>query len=82
MSKIVKGIAYGGGIIAFGYALLKYTVPSEEEMQKRLGTPLNKAQEKANRERMMEHMRAAAESDKPVWISQEPPLVNDKPATP
>lgn len=34
MSKIVKGIAYGGGIIAFGYALLKYTVPSEEEMQK------------------------------------------------
>lgn len=34
MSKIAKGIVYGGGIIAFGYALLKYTVPSEEEMQK------------------------------------------------
>lgn len=33
MGNIAKGIVYGGGIIAFGYALMKWTVPTEQEMR-------------------------------------------------
>ncbi|CEP12029.1 hypothetical protein [Parasitella parasitica] len=61
------------GILATGYGLMKYTVPDEETMRKRLDPALRREYDQtkaANREKsqqMMEMMRQAAESDKPVW---------------
>ncbi|KAL9559880.1 hypothetical protein MBANPS3_000205 [Mucor bainieri] len=73
MANEIKVILYMTGILATGYGLMKYTVPDEETMRKRLDPALRKEYDQrraANREKgqqMMDMMREAAESDKPAW---------------
>ncbi|KAI8641852.1 hypothetical protein BD408DRAFT_443994 [Parasitella parasitica] len=73
MANEIKVLLYMTGILATGYGLMKYTVPDEETMRKRLDPALRREYDQAkaaNREKsqqMMEMMRQAAESDKPAW---------------
>ncbi|KAI7864671.1 hypothetical protein BDF14DRAFT_1884101 [Spinellus fusiger] len=73
MSKTIKAIVYGGGIIGTGYALMKFTVPDEEQMRSRLSPELlreydiarAKSQEK-NRA-LREQIKQTAATDRPAW---------------
>ncbi|KAI8384914.1 uncharacterized protein BYT42DRAFT_612580 [Radiomyces spectabilis] len=73
MDKVGKAIVYAGGIIGTGYALMKLTVPDEEQMRKRLNPKLQreaddiKASNAQKNQALMEHLREVAESDKPAW---------------
>ncbi|KAI8993702.1 hypothetical protein BDB01DRAFT_777207 [Pilobolus umbonatus] len=73
MANELKVIVYMTAIISTGYALMKYTVPDEEQMKKRLDPALRLEYDKmklANREKsqlLMDRIREAAETDKPAW---------------
>ncbi|KAL0082056.1 hypothetical protein J3Q64DRAFT_1721509 [Phycomyces blakesleeanus] len=73
MEKTIKCIVYGGGIIATGYALMKLTVPDEEQMRARLRPELQReydiarAKSKEKHLALMEHMREASETSRPAW---------------
>ncbi|CAO3671744.1 unnamed protein product [Rhizopus stolonifer] len=73
MANELKVIVYMTAIISTGYGLMKYTVPDEEQLKKRLDPALRKEYDEiraANREKgqqMMDLIREAAESEKPVW---------------
>ncbi|KAI9363567.1 hypothetical protein BD770DRAFT_379897 [Pilaira anomala] len=73
MANEFKVLVYMTTIIGSGYALMKYTVPDEETIKKRLDPALRKeyeAMKLANREKgqqFMDLMREAAETDKPAW---------------
>ncbi|KAI8884491.1 hypothetical protein K501DRAFT_217583 [Backusella circina FSU 941] len=73
MANELKVFIYATSILTTGYALMKYTVPDEETMKKRLDPALRQEYDQmkaANREKgqqMMDIIREAAESDKPVW---------------
>ncbi|CAO3653574.1 unnamed protein product [Mucor hiemalis] len=60
-------------IMGTGYGLMKYTVPDEEAMKKRLNPALRKeyeaAQEasRAKNQQFLDLMREAAETKKPAW---------------
>ncbi|KAI9314409.1 hypothetical protein BX666DRAFT_1966282 [Dichotomocladium elegans] len=80
MSKTVKGLVYAGAIIGVGYGLMKFTVPTEDELISRLPPHLQHdalERQRESRERhkiFMEQMRQAAYSDKPTW--QQPNTSN------
>ncbi|KAI9019515.1 hypothetical protein CLU79DRAFT_757614 [Phycomyces nitens] len=77
MEKAIKCVVYGGGIIATGYALMKFTVPDEEQMRARLRPELQReydiarAKSKERHLALMEHMREAAETNKPIWDERQ-----------
>ncbi|KAI7903304.1 uncharacterized protein BX663DRAFT_551595 [Cokeromyces recurvatus] len=77
MANEIKVLVYMTGIIAAGYGLMKYTVPDEEAMKKRLDPTLRreyderKAENREKGEQMMNLMREVAASDKPVWEMQK-----------
>ncbi|GAA5800666.1 hypothetical protein EDC94DRAFT_604080 [Helicostylum pulchrum] len=73
MANEFKVLVYMTTIIGTGVALMKYTVPNEDEIVKKLDPALRKEYEAiklANREKQqqfMDLMREAAETDKPAW---------------
>ncbi|KAI9281108.1 hypothetical protein BY458DRAFT_553012 [Sporodiniella umbellata] len=73
MANELKVIVYMTAIISTGYGLMKFTVPDEEQIKKRLDPALRKEYDQikeANRQKgqhMLDLIREAAESDKPVW---------------
>ncbi|RCH83619.1 assembly factor cbp4 [Rhizopus azygosporus] len=73
MANEFKVLVYMTAILGTGYGLMKYTVPDEEQIKKRLDPALRREYDKikaTNREKgqqMMDLMREAAESDKPAW---------------
>ncbi|KAG0745811.1 hypothetical protein G6F57_006950 [Rhizopus arrhizus] len=73
MANELKVIVYMTAILGTGYGLMKYTVPDEEQIKKRLDPALRKEYDQikaANREKgqkMMDLIREAAESDRPAW---------------
>ncbi|KAI8064836.1 uncharacterized protein B0P05DRAFT_640023 [Gilbertella persicaria] len=73
MANEFKVFVYITAILGTGYGLMKYTVPDEETMKKRLDPALRREYEQvkaANREKgqhMMDLMREAAETNKPAW---------------
>ncbi|KAI9478064.1 MAG: hypothetical protein EXX96DRAFT_569431 [Benjaminiella poitrasii] len=77
MANEIKVLIYMTGIIAAGYGLMKYTVPDEETMRKRLDPALRreyderKAESREKGQQMMNLMREISESDKPLWGAQQ-----------
>ncbi|CAO3677100.1 hypothetical protein G6F70_001638 [Rhizopus microsporus] len=73
MANEFKVLVYMTAILGTGYGLMKYTVPDEEQIKKRLDPALRREYDQikaTNREKgqqMMDLMREAAESDKPAW---------------
>ncbi|ORE08856.1 hypothetical protein BCV72DRAFT_303388 [Rhizopus microsporus var. microsporus] len=73
MANEFKVLVYMTAILGTGYGLMKYTVPDEEQIKKRLDPVLRREYDQikaTNREKgqqMMDLMREAAESDKPAW---------------
>ncbi|KAI9490739.1 CBP4-domain-containing protein [Zychaea mexicana] len=86
--SVARALVYAAGIIGTGYGLMKFTVPNEQEMRQRLDPHLREEYDKAKarnqqqHQALMEHMRLAAQSDKPAWASGSVPSSNDKPASP
>ncbi|CAO3611955.1 unnamed protein product [Cunninghamella blakesleeana] len=72
-----KFLTYASGIIATGYLLMKFTVPNEFEMRSRLDPALLKEAEKMkakhneHNQALIEQIKKAAESDKPVWVNEK-----------
>ncbi|KAI8350168.1 hypothetical protein BD560DRAFT_439088 [Blakeslea trispora] len=73
MANELKVIVYMTAILGTGYGLMKYTVPDEETMRKRLNPALRreyderKAMDREKGQQMMDMMREAAETKKPAW---------------
>ncbi|ORZ34242.1 hypothetical protein BCR44DRAFT_41152, partial [Catenaria anguillulae PL171] len=73
--KVVKSIVWGGGLIGLGVLLLKYTVPSEDDLRKAMSPDLQRQarhmeqSEAARNEkaRLLAAIRENAQSDRPVW---------------
>ncbi|KAI8147910.1 hypothetical protein BJV82DRAFT_664250 [Fennellomyces sp. T-0311] len=86
--SVARALVYAGAIIGTGYGLMKITVPNENEMRERLDPHLRqeydkvKARNQQQHQALMDHLKAVAQSDKPTWQTQSPPLSNDKPASP
>ncbi|KAI9263332.1 CBP4-domain-containing protein [Phascolomyces articulosus] len=85
--SVARALVYATGIIGTGYGLMKFTVPNEEQMRQRLDPHLReeydkvKARNQQQHQALMEHMKLAAQSDKPTWQSGAIPVRNDTPAT-
>ncbi|CAG8484335.1 5876_t:CDS:2 [Diversispora eburnea] len=66
-----KALVTGGLFVGFGYALMKYSTPTEEEFYMKLPPGFRKEEDKEKtRERtalMMEIVKKVAGSDKPSW---------------
>ncbi|CAO3596223.1 unnamed protein product [Absidia cylindrospora] len=79
VQNVGKVIVYASTIMATGYGLMAFTVPDEAEMRRRLDPALlkeadrMKAQNLERQQAMMDQLREAAASDKPVWGN-----INDK----
>ncbi|KAG0162532.1 hypothetical protein DFQ28_001114 [Apophysomyces sp. BC1034] len=82
MGNALRFVVFATGVIGSGYALMKLTVPSEQEMRERL-TPhlqreaqLNQEKLTAQRQQLIEHLREVAESGEPAWKTET--AVNSK----
>ncbi|KAI8339403.1 hypothetical protein BC941DRAFT_420392 [Chlamydoabsidia padenii] len=77
VQNVGKVIVYATTILATGYGLMKFTVPDEAEMRRRLDPALlkeadrMKTQNQERQQALMDQMRLVAASDKPVWNTTE-----------
>lgn len=76
LAKILKASIGGGSIIGFGYLLMKYTTPSDDELIAKLSPELRakyEEQKEAKREQnrlIYERIQREGYSDKPAWMNE------------
>ncbi|KAL7749620.1 ubiquitin-specific protease doa4 [Sorochytrium milnesiophthora] len=80
MSKLVKSVVWSTAIIGAGYLLLEYTVPTNEQVRNKMSPEVARHADSSRNEtmdqnrRIMETIRANAQSDRPIWPAGEAPM--------
>ncbi|RUS23053.1 hypothetical protein BC937DRAFT_93008 [Endogone sp. FLAS-F59071] len=75
MGRMIKAVIMGTGIVGLGYALMKLTVPNDQQFIEKLPPQFQrearqKLEESAKKnEALVELIKSSAESSKPVYES-------------